>query len=299
MVRLSVNVNKIATIRNSRGGSPQMANFLISHFMGPDTVLSLGIYSRAENDTAYRWTMAEVPGPRRPDVPLFILVDGVTRSAAEDVTFVLHEHGRATTVGERTAGAGHMVTGVPVGSGLMAIMSVTRVFDPRTGREWERTGVPVDVRVPAAEALTTAHALALENAVPAFSIEIRLVHDARDAMQQRRHDAVGGSRYPAGIGRAPIDVVGVEIERHHAGGVVHHRRAVHVHGALGHAGRAAGEVQERHVFGARALDLESIRGVGKLVPERVVVDDQHVVGALHGGLYLRRRAPRVKPCNAV
>ncbi|HEU4631567.1 MAG TPA: S41 family peptidase [Gemmatimonadaceae bacterium] len=148
-------------LRNSRGGAAELANFLISHFTGPDTVLSLTVYDRARDVTMERYTLADVPGPRRPDVPLFLLTDDVTRSAAEDVAFVLQNMRRATLVGTRTAGAGRNVAGFPLGHGLVAGVSVTRVYDPRTRREWEHVGVRPDVAVPADSALVVAHALAL------------------------------------------------------------------------------------------------------------------------------------------
>ena len=165
----------IIDLRNSRGGSAELANFLISHFTGPDTVHSLTIYDRAHDVTEERYTLATVPGPRRPDVPLYILTDDVTRSAAEDVSFVLQNMKRATLVGTRTAGAGRNVAGFPIGHGLVAGVSVTRVSDPRTHREWEHVGVRPDVAVPADSALVTAHALALE----------RLAASAPDATQRR------------------------------------------------------------------------------------------------------------------
>jgi hypothetical protein len=152
----------ILDLRNSRGGSAELANFVISHFTGPDTVHSLTVYDRARNTTTQRYTLLIVPGPRRPDVPLYILVDDVTRSAAEDVPFVLQNMKRATLVGARTAGAGRNNAGISLGDGLVASVLFTRVFDPRTQREWERTGITPDVRVSGGSALPVADALALD-----------------------------------------------------------------------------------------------------------------------------------------
>lgn len=151
----------ILDLRNSRGGSGALSNFVISHFTGPDTVHSLTVLDRTGRHILERYTMARVPGPRRPDVPLYVLVDDVTRSAAEDVPFVLQNMKRATVVGTRTAGAGRNMTFIPVGDGLVASVSVTRVLDPRSHREWERVGITPDVRVSADSALPVAHELAL------------------------------------------------------------------------------------------------------------------------------------------
>jgi hypothetical protein len=75
---------------------------------------------------------------------------------------VLHNLKRATLVGDRTAGAGHMVGMFDLPAGFTAGVSITRVSDPRTGLEWERVGVQPDVRVDPAQALNVAHVAALK-----------------------------------------------------------------------------------------------------------------------------------------
>lgn len=145
----------IIDVRESRGGSAQLANFLISHFTAPN-LLSLAVFDPAKGDTTLRRTLPEVAGPRRLDVPLFVLVDKGSRSAAEDVPFVLRNLGRATLVGERTAGAGRNNRFYPLGEGMSISISVTRVWDPCTGAEWERTGIAPDIAVAPADALNAA-----------------------------------------------------------------------------------------------------------------------------------------------
>jgi hypothetical protein len=134
---------------------------VISHFTGPDTVRALRITNRSTGEAVDRWTLARVPGPRRPEVPLYVLTSRGTVSAGEDFAFVLQSLGRATVVGERTAGAGHNNAFIGSGHGFVTSISFTRVSDPRTGKEWERVGVRPDVETPPAEALAAAHAHAL------------------------------------------------------------------------------------------------------------------------------------------
>ncbi|HEX8454133.1 MAG TPA: S41 family peptidase [Longimicrobium sp.] len=145
----------IIDLRASRGGSAGLANFLISHFTAPN-LLSLAVFDPAAGDTTLRRTLADVPGPRRLDVPLFVLIDNGAGSAAEDVPFVLHNLGRATLVGERTAGAGRNNRMFPLGQGMSISISVTHVWDPCTGAAWERSGVTPDIPVPSADALEAA-----------------------------------------------------------------------------------------------------------------------------------------------
>ena len=134
----------IIDLRGAPGGSARMANAVISHFTAPN-LPSLRVVSRAEGTDEVRRTLATVAGPRRTDIPLYVLVDRGSASAAEDVPFVLQNLGRATIVGEKTAGAGRNNRIVPVGSELMVSVSITRVSDPRTGREWEAAGVKPDI----------------------------------------------------------------------------------------------------------------------------------------------------------
>jgi hypothetical protein len=146
----------ILDLRRSPGGSAPLANVLLSHFL-PAGVHSLSVHSRETEETVHRHTFAEVPGPRRTEVPLYVLTSGRTFSAGEDIAFVLQSQGRATLVGERTAGGGRNNAMVPLGHGLVASISVTRVLDPRTGEEaWERVGVAPDVEVAADDALEAA-----------------------------------------------------------------------------------------------------------------------------------------------
>jgi retinol-binding protein 3 len=152
----------IFDLRRNGGGSPFSVNAIISHFTTADTVASLTVRNRSANQTFTRYTYANVPGPRRPTVPLYVLTSGATASAGEDFTFVLKNMKRATIVGGTTAGAGHNNANLDIGEGFNASISFTRVVDPKTGAEWERVGVTPDVPVDQAKALDVAHALALK-----------------------------------------------------------------------------------------------------------------------------------------
>jgi hypothetical protein len=145
----------ILDVRGVPGGNAPMANFLISHFT-PPRVLSVGVENPATGETTHVYTLDEVPGPRRTEVPLYVLVDGRSASAAEGIPFVLQNLGRATIVGERTIGAGRSVQAIPGALGLTVMVSMTRVFDPATGRGWERVGVEPDIATASEDALAAA-----------------------------------------------------------------------------------------------------------------------------------------------
>ncbi|MDQ2670194.1 MAG: S41 family peptidase, partial [Gemmatimonadota bacterium] len=105
----------ILDLRRHGGGSGDMSNWFLSHFLEGDSLLTLRIAERVNRRTVDRFTRTDVPGPRLTDAPVFILTSRATASAAEDVTFVLDNLGRAVVVGDRTAGAGHNNTFLAVG----------------------------------------------------------------------------------------------------------------------------------------------------------------------------------------
>jgi hypothetical protein len=151
----------IIDLRRNGGGSGQMSHFLFSHFLGATPVPTIKVRSRRAPEPVVSESLAEVPGPRRPDVPLYVLTSQGTGSAAEEFSFVLKNLHRATLVGTRTAGAGHMVAFLPTGHGFTLGVSITNVSDPRTGLQWEQVGVQPDIPVPAEQAMQEAHVLAL------------------------------------------------------------------------------------------------------------------------------------------
>jgi C-terminal processing protease CtpA/Prc len=190
----------IIDVRRNGGGSGEMSHFVFSHFLGADPVPTIRV-KRREGEPVVRQSFAEVPGPRRTDVPLYVLTSQGTGSAAEEFSFVLKNRGRATLVGSRTAGAGHMVAGVPLGRGFSAGISITRVMDAVTDAEWEGGGVQPDLAVDPARALDAAHEAALTtiaaSAAPAARVVLeRLAETARarvaPARQGERLDRLVG-----------------------------------------------------------------------------------------------------------
>ena len=105
------------------------------------------------------------------------------------------------------------------------------------------------------------HALVAQDAVPALGVEVRFVDDARQAVRERRDDAVGRAGHPAGIGRAPEDVVRMKVERETRGRVMRDDGLVHVNGAFRLAGRAAREVQQRGVLRIGGGNREAVVGL--------------------------------------
>lgn len=87
------------------------------------------------------------------DAKIFVLTSGASGSAAEHFALAMKHTGRGTLVGDPTAGANHFGRGEDLGGGYSAFIPVGRTYDPKTGKDWEGTGVLPDIAVPSAKAL--------------------------------------------------------------------------------------------------------------------------------------------------
>ena len=151
----------IIDVRRNGGGSSEMSHMVFSHFLADSAIPTIRVVNPAAQRSVEQRSYRRIPGPRRPDVPLYVLTSRRTASAAEEFSFVLKNLGRAVIVGDRTAGAGHMVSAFNAGHGFIVSVSFTRVTDPRSGKEWERVGVQPELVVDREVALQAAHAAAL------------------------------------------------------------------------------------------------------------------------------------------
>lgn len=150
----------IVDVRGSPGGEPAGVANVIGHFVSARTatVRVQGSDEAAPDRTYY----AEPRTPAYTDRPVFVLVDNNTGSGAEEFAYDLQAMRRATLIGETTAGAATPGGYRPLAHGFVAFIPMQIVTNTITGSHWEGVGVVPDVAVPAAEALTRAHRLALE-----------------------------------------------------------------------------------------------------------------------------------------
>jgi len=151
----------ILDLRDNNGGRGDLATFVMSYFFAT-RVHTDDNYRRADKVTTEGWTLADVPGKRFIDKPVFVLISNRTFSAGEAVAFVLQDQKRATLVGETTVGGSGTIEFKPVDPHFTVVVPTGRVTSPVTRAEWAGTGVQPDIKVPAAEALETALTLATQ-----------------------------------------------------------------------------------------------------------------------------------------
>jgi hypothetical protein len=151
----------IFDLRDNHGGDPSMVEFMVSFLFGEPTHIN-DLAARDTNETHQYWTLPWVPGQRFLDKPVYVLTSHETFSGGEEFTFDLKTQKRATIVGEVTGGGAHPVKGMPAGDHFTIGVPFARPINPVTKGDWEGTGVEPDVKVTAAEALTTAQKMAAE-----------------------------------------------------------------------------------------------------------------------------------------
>lgn len=175
----------IIDLRNNGGGSPAMVGYLSSAF----TPKGADIY----NTFHYRdGTASEAPtdwyAKPRLDTPLYVLINARTGSAAEAFAYTMKNAGRATVVGEASAGAANPGDFVDAGHGFRVFVSTGSPVNPISKKNWEGDGVAPDVAVASAAAFDAAKALALESVLKQDRPESGKT-DARWALEALRAEA--------------------------------------------------------------------------------------------------------------
>jgi len=151
----------IFDLRENHGGDPNMVDFIVSYLFDQSTHIN-DLTNRHDNDVHQYWTLPWVLGPRFASQPVYVLTSHGTFSGGEEFTFDLKTQKRATIVGETTGGGAHPVRGLSAGDHFTIGVPFGRPINPVTKGDWEGTGVEPDVKVSAADALSTAEKLAAE-----------------------------------------------------------------------------------------------------------------------------------------
>ncbi len=153
----------IIDLRENGGGRPELLQILVSYFF-EDHPVHYSDYDDREKDVQRQWwTLPHLPGERRPDTPIYLLTSRSTASGAEELAFILRNLERATLVGETTFGAAHATHLHNFAElGISAAIPHGASSDPKTGADWEGTGVQPHVPVGADGAFDVAYLMALE-----------------------------------------------------------------------------------------------------------------------------------------
>ena len=127
----------VLDLRGNPGGLLDQAVGIASLFLDNAVIAS----TEGAHQPAHVYRAA--PG-QKSRLPLVVLIDGASASAAEIVAAALHDNHRATLVGERTFGKGLVQSIEPLAAGAAIKLTVARYLTPQ-GMDLSERGVPPDV----------------------------------------------------------------------------------------------------------------------------------------------------------
>ncbi len=132
----------IFDVRTNPGGHLSHLLKLLDHLLPEGTLFIAKYYDGAEE--------TEVSGPECVSLPMVVLVNEETYSAAEFFAAALREYGWATLVGAPTTGKGRAQVTVPMEDGSAIHISYCNYFTPH-GNSLDGVGLTPDLEVPATE----------------------------------------------------------------------------------------------------------------------------------------------------
>ena len=155
-LKLVRNANSIVIdLRGVPGGTVPGVRYFLSQFYNERTHLYSNV-SRNFDEPREIWTEDTPVSENFNNTKLYILTSKRTASGAEAISFGLKNTGRATLIGEKTAGAGNGGAFLSVGSDLMLFLPTMQTISATTGKPWEGTGVVPHFEAAADDALTRA-----------------------------------------------------------------------------------------------------------------------------------------------
>ncbi len=132
----------IVDLRSNPGGLLDQAVGLSDVFLERGEVVSQRGRSKSDIERYYAR-----PGDAARGLPIIVLVDAGSASAAEIVAAALQEHHRALVMGERTFGKGSVQTLVPLTQKTALRLTTARYYTP-SGRSVQEGGITPDIEVP-------------------------------------------------------------------------------------------------------------------------------------------------------
>ncbi|WP_400080964.1 S41 family peptidase [Winogradskyella sp. R77965] len=160
----------IFDVRNNSGGVPTLVAFLCSYLFEEKPVHLAQYYHRYRNDGYGLYTYKYISGKRLTKIPVFILVNNKSASAAEEFAYFLKHQKRAVVIGEATMGAGYGVMSHRLSNRFVINISSEEDINPITKTNFEGVGVIPNIKVERQDAFSTAISLA-KKAASTYKVE--------------------------------------------------------------------------------------------------------------------------------
>ncbi len=137
----------ILDLRSNPGGLLRQAITLADAFLSEGDIVSLRGRTAGNRRTWTADAAEQLAG-----LPMVVLLNGASASAAELVAAALQENGRAVVMGQRSYGKGSVQSIMPLGVDKGALRLTTALYHGPSGRTVQRTGVGPDIELVAAPA---------------------------------------------------------------------------------------------------------------------------------------------------
>ena len=132
----------VLDLRSNPGGLLDQAVMLSDAFLERGEIVSQRGRRKGDIERFYAR-----PGDAANGLPIIVLVDSGSASAAEIVAGALQEHRRAVVMGERSFGKGSVQTLLPLEGSTALRLTTARYFTP-SGRSVQEGGITPDIAVP-------------------------------------------------------------------------------------------------------------------------------------------------------
>ena len=129
----------VLDLRNNPGGVLQSSVKVVDSFIGEGLIVYT--QGRQEGKDMRLYATAETVAP---DIPLVVLINNGSASAAEIVAGALQDHGRAIIIGTRSFGKGSVQSVLPLGE-TRAIKLTTSLYFTPSGRSIQAQGITPDI----------------------------------------------------------------------------------------------------------------------------------------------------------
>jgi hypothetical protein len=135
----------ILDLRDNGGGDAESMNFLLGYFLRDS--IQTGVWRHRKGNRTEKIFVKSDPAVQKipDDVPVYILVNNRTSSAAEGFAYTLQQYKRAIIVGEQTKGEGNPGQLFAINDFLYIMIPTIEGLNPVTGKGIEGTGVTPDI----------------------------------------------------------------------------------------------------------------------------------------------------------
>ena len=151
----------ILDVRSNRGGFEEIVAYLISYLYDGEPIHLSDYYRRYENKRDGIYTKKDIPGKKLPNIPVYVLVNGQSASAAESLAYMLKHLERATIIGEITMGAGNGAMTHNINERFSISISSETTINSITKTSFEQVGVIPNIKTSSEEAFDKGYLLAL------------------------------------------------------------------------------------------------------------------------------------------